>query len=125
MVVQRVEASLSVVWSLVRRFDEAQIYKQFIRNCSIRGEGDLKVKVGCLREVQVVSGLPATNSTEKLDIPDEEQHILSFNVVGICFCFVSAFVLYLFLFLFKVYAFVLHLLLLGIQFENMYKGSSQ
>jgi abscisic acid receptor (PYR/PYL family) len=82
MVVQRVEAPLSVVWSLVRRFDEPQIYKQFVRNCSIRGEGDLKVKVGCLREVQVVSGLPAATSTERLDILDEEQHILSFSIVG-------------------------------------------
>jgi len=80
MVVQPVEAPLSVVWSLVRRFDEPQIYKHFVRNCSIRGEGDLKV--GCLREVRVVSDLPAATSTERLDILDEERHILSFSIVG-------------------------------------------
>lgn len=82
MVVKRVEAPVSVVWSLVRRFDEPQIYKHFVRKCSIQCEGDLKVKVGCLREVQVVSGLPAATSTERLDILDEEQHILSFSIIG-------------------------------------------
>jgi len=82
VVVQRVEAPVSVVWSLVRRFDEPQIYKHFVRKCFIQGEGDLKVKVGCLREVQVVSGLPAATSTERLEILDDEQHILSFSIVG-------------------------------------------
>jgi len=80
VVVQPVEAPLSVVWSLVRRFDEPQIYKHFVRNCSVRGEGDLKI--GCLREVRVVSDLPAATSTERLDILDEERHILSFSIVG-------------------------------------------
>jgi abscisic acid receptor (PYR/PYL family) len=42
--------------------------------------GDLKV--GCLREVRVVSGLPAATSTERLDILDDEKHILSFSIVG-------------------------------------------
>lgn len=83
VMVQPVEAPLSVVWSLVRRFDEPQIYKQFVRSCFIRSvQGDLKVKVGCLREIQVVSGLPAGTSTERLDILDEEKHILSFSIVG-------------------------------------------
>jgi len=81
-VVQKVEAPVSTVWSLVRRFDEPQIYKQFVRSCFITDEGDPKVKVGCLREVQVMSGLPAATSTERLDILDEEQHILSFSIVG-------------------------------------------
>lgn len=82
LLVQRVEAPVSVVWSLLRRFDEPQIYKQFVRSCLIRGEGDLRVKVGCLREVRVVSGLPATRSTERLEILDGERHILSFSMVG-------------------------------------------
>jgi len=82
VVVQLVKAPVSVVWSLVRRFDEPQMYKQFIRSCCISGEEDLKVKVGCLREVRVVSGLPAATSTERLDILDEERHILSFSIVG-------------------------------------------
>lgn len=78
VVVQRVEAPVNVVWSLVRRFDEPQIYKHFVRNCFMRGD----LKVGCLREVRVVSGLPAANSTERLEILDEERHILSFSIVG-------------------------------------------
>jgi len=80
--VQRVEAPATVVWSLVRRFEEPQIYKPFIRTCCIRGEGDPKVKVGCFREYQVVSGLPAATSTERLDILDDERHILSISIVG-------------------------------------------
>lgn len=78
VVVQRVEAPVNVVWSLVRRFDEPQIYKHFVRNCFMHGD----LKVGCLREVRVVSGLPAATSTERLEILDEERHILSFSIVG-------------------------------------------
>lgn len=78
VVVQRVEAPVSVVWSLVRRFDEPQVYKNFVRNCFMRGD----LKVGSLREIRVISGLPAATSTERLDILDEERHILSFSIVG-------------------------------------------
>lgn len=78
VLVQQVEAPVSVVWSLVRRFDEPQIYKQFVSNCFMRGD----LKVGCLREVRVVSGLPATRSTERLEILDEELNILSFSIVA-------------------------------------------
>jgi len=78
VVVQQVAAPVSVVWSLVRRFDQPQVYKHFVSNCFMRGD----LKVGCLREVRVVSGLPAATSTERLDILDEERHILSFSIVG-------------------------------------------
>ena len=56
VVVQRVEAPASVVWSLVRRFDEPQIYKPFVRSCFIRSDHG-NVKVGCIKEVRVVSNL--------------------------------------------------------------------
>ncbi|KAI5077838.1 hypothetical protein GOP47_0007662 [Adiantum capillus-veneris] len=46
--------------------------------CSMRGDG----RVGSIREVEVVSGFPAASSTERLEILDEEQHILSFKIVG-------------------------------------------
>jgi hypothetical protein len=39
-------------------------------------------KIGCMREVKDVSGLPAKNSVELLEILDEEKHILSFRVLG-------------------------------------------
>lgn len=38
--------------------------------------------VGSIREVTVVSGLPASTSVERLEILDEEKRVLSFRVVG-------------------------------------------
>nr|UXW62844.1 PYL5 [Pinus koraiensis] len=78
MVVQRIQAPVEDVWSVVRRFDKPQSYKNFIRSCSMMGDGN----VGSTREVRVVSGLPAERSTERLEILDEDFHVLSFRVVG-------------------------------------------
>ncbi|KAG4148756.1 hypothetical protein ERO13_D05G303700v2 [Gossypium hirsutum] len=78
-VVQAIEAPIETVWSVVRRFDNPQAYKQFLKSCHIIvGDGN----VGTLREVHVVSGLPAASSVEKLEILDDERHVLSFSVVG-------------------------------------------
>ncbi|CAI8601118.1 unnamed protein product [Vicia faba] len=78
-VVQETTASIAAVWSVVRRFDKPQAYKNFIKSCSlINGDGD----VGTLREVNLISGLPAARSTERLEILDEAQHVISFSVVG-------------------------------------------
>lgn len=78
-VVQETAAPVSAVWSVVRRFDNPQAYKHFVKSCHvIGGDGD----VGTLREVHVISGLPAARSTERLEILDEERHVLSFSVVG-------------------------------------------
>ncbi|KAK9164073.1 hypothetical protein Syun_004975 [Stephania yunnanensis] len=38
--------------------------------------------IGSLREVNVKSGLPATTSTERLELLDDEAHILSIRIVG-------------------------------------------
>ncbi|KAJ9185421.1 hypothetical protein P3X46_005059 [Hevea brasiliensis] len=77
--VQQIAAPVSTVWSVVRRFDNPQAYKHFVKSCHvIVGDGD----VGTLREVHVVSGLPAANSTERLEILDDERHVISFSVVG-------------------------------------------
>lgn len=38
--------------------------------------------MGTLREVNLISGLPAARSTERLEILDEERHVISFSVVG-------------------------------------------
>lgn len=79
MVVQTTAAALPTVWSVVRRFDNPQAYKHFLKSCHvIFGDGD----IGTLREVHVVSGLPAESSTERLEILDDERHVLSFSVVG-------------------------------------------
>ncbi|XP_051138264.1 abscisic acid receptor PYL4-like [Andrographis paniculata] len=72
-------APVDVVWSVVRRFDRPQEYKHFLKSCHvIVGEGG----VGTLREVRVVSGLPAECSTERLEILDDEKHVMSFSVIG-------------------------------------------
>ncbi|WOL04611.1 abscisic acid receptor PYL4 [Canna indica] len=76
---QAVAAPVAAVWSVLRRFDQPQAYKHFVKSCSVLvGDGD----VGTLREVRVVSGLPASSSTERLEILDDERHVLSFRVVG-------------------------------------------
>lgn len=38
--------------------------------------------IGSLREVNVKSGLPATTSTERLELLDDEEHILGIKIVG-------------------------------------------
>ncbi|XP_020589356.1 abscisic acid receptor PYL4-like [Phalaenopsis equestris] len=77
--VQSIAAPVHSVWSVVRRFDKPQAYKHFVKSCQVVvGNGD----VGTLREVHLVSGLPAANSTELLEILDDESHVISFRVVG-------------------------------------------
>ncbi|KAK4478423.1 hypothetical protein RD792_013893 [Penstemon davidsonii] len=76
---QHISAPISTVWSVVRRFDNPQAYKHFVKSCHVLlGNGD----VGTLREVHVISGLPAVSSRERLEILDDEQHVISFSVVG-------------------------------------------
>ncbi|GFP86570.1 abscisic acid receptor pyl6 [Phtheirospermum japonicum] len=78
-VVREISAPVGDVWSVVRRFDEPQAYKNFLKSCRVVvGDGE----VGTLREVRVVSGLPAASSTERLEILDDERHVMSFSVVG-------------------------------------------
>lgn len=82
-VVQEIAAPVAAVWSVVRRFDRPQAYKHFIRSCRlVDGSDDGAVAVGSVREVRVVSGLPATSSRERLEILDDERRVLSFRVVG-------------------------------------------
>ncbi|CAL9050680.1 unnamed protein product, partial [Musa banksii] len=77
--VQYVAAPLPVVWSLLLRFDRPQGSKRFLKGCRLRaGDG----RVGSMREVTLVSGLPAGTSTERLDALDDERHVISFSVVG-------------------------------------------
>ncbi|KAK7294749.1 hypothetical protein RJT34_17645 [Clitoria ternatea] len=78
-VVQEIAAPVSTVWSVVRRFDNPQAYKHFVKSCHvILGDGD----VGTLREVHVISGLPAAVSTERLEVLDDERHVISFSMIG-------------------------------------------
>ncbi|KAG2612333.1 abscisic acid receptor PYL9-like [Panicum virgatum] len=80
LVAQRVLAPVRAVWPIVRSFGNPQRYKHFVRTCALAaGDG---ASVGSVREVTVVSGLPATSSTERLEVLDDDRHILSFRVVG-------------------------------------------
>ncbi|CAN6582735.1 hypothetical protein C1H46_009178 [Malus baccata] len=78
LITQKIEAPAQQVWPLVRSFDSPHRYKHFIKSCNMKGDGG----VGSIREVTVVSGLPASTSTERLEILDDEKHIISFRVVG-------------------------------------------
>ncbi|MBA0781025.1 hypothetical protein Gotri_001987 [Gossypium trilobum] len=82
-VVKRIKApvplvTLFPVWSLVRRFDQPQKYKPFVSRCVAQGN----LEIGSLREVDVKSGLPATTSTERLELLDDDEHILSIRIIG-------------------------------------------
>lgn len=72
------ENFLLQVWSLVRRFDQPQKYKPFIRRCIAEGN----LQIGSLREVNVKTGLPATTSTERLELLDDEEHVLRVRIIG-------------------------------------------
>ena len=76
--VKHVKAPVNLVWSLVRRFDQPQKYKPFVSRCIMKGD----LGIGSVREVNVKSGLPATTSTERLELLDDEEHILGIKIVG-------------------------------------------
>lgn len=80
MLAQRINAPREIVWSIVRRFDKPQIYKHFIKSCSLQGGGE--IAVGSLRDVNVISGLPAETSTERLDILDDDRYVTGFSIIG-------------------------------------------
>ena len=63
----------------MRSFDRPQRYKPFVSRCVVRGDN---LGIGSLREVNVKSGLPATTSTERLELLDDDEHILGVKIVG-------------------------------------------
>ncbi|KDP28503.1 hypothetical protein JCGZ_14274 [Jatropha curcas] len=79
--VKHMKAPVNLVWSLVRRFDQPQKYKPFVSRCVVNGEGG-GLGIGSVREVNVKSGLPATTSTEMLELLDDKEHILGIKIVG-------------------------------------------
>ncbi|XP_027932152.1 LOW QUALITY PROTEIN: abscisic acid receptor PYL12-like [Vigna unguiculata] len=77
--VQTIDAPLPLVWSLIRRFENPQGYKLFVKKCTmVAGDGG----IGSVREVMVTSGLPAGVSVERLDKLDDEKHVLKFSIIG-------------------------------------------
>ncbi|KAI3692019.1 hypothetical protein L6452_31825 [Arctium lappa] len=80
LLAQRIHAPLAVVWSVVRWFDKPQMYKHFIKNCTV--SDGFTMAVGSTRAVDVISGLPAATSTERLDVMDDERYVMGFTVIG-------------------------------------------
>ncbi|XAR54815.1 hypothetical protein NMG60_11030120 [Bertholletia excelsa] len=80
LLAQRIHAPRDVVWSVVRRFDKPQTYKHFIKSCTVK-EG-FTIAVGATRDVNVISGLPAATSTERLDVLDDERFVTGFTIIG-------------------------------------------
>ncbi|CAL4953811.1 unnamed protein product [Urochloa decumbens] len=77
---QTIAAPVDAVWSLVRRFDQPQEYKSFIRSCRlVDGDG---ATVGSVRELTVQSGLPAYSSRDRLEVLDDELRVISFRILG-------------------------------------------
>lgn len=62
----------------MRRFDQPQLFKPFVSRCEMKGN----IEIGSVREVNVKSGLPATRSTERLELLDDDERILSVRFVG-------------------------------------------
>ncbi|CAN0853456.1 Abscisic acid receptor PYL11 [Linum grandiflorum] len=78
-IVQVIDAPLTLVWSVIRRFDSPQAYKGFIKSCHlIHGDGG----VGSVREVTLISGLPANVSKERLDRLDDEGKVMVVSNIG-------------------------------------------
>ncbi|XP_051119318.1 abscisic acid receptor PYR1-like [Andrographis paniculata] len=80
LLAQIVHAPMDTVWSILRRFDKPKTYKHFIKSCSVRD--GFSLKVGDLRDVNVISGLPAATSTERLDVLDDERRVTGFSIIG-------------------------------------------
>ncbi|KAK1392254.1 Abscisic acid receptor PYL8 [Heracleum sosnowskyi] len=78
VLIKHIRAPVHLVWSLVRRFDQPQKYKPFVSRCIVQGD----LGIGSLREVNVKSGLPATTSFERLELLDDNEHVLSIRIVG-------------------------------------------
>ncbi|XP_042003467.1 abscisic acid receptor PYL8-like [Salvia splendens] len=76
--IKHIKAPVHLVWSLVRRFDQPQKYKPFVSRCIVQGN----LEISSMREVDVKSGLPATTSTERLELLDDNERIRSVRIVG-------------------------------------------
>ncbi len=77
VIVRHIKAPANLVWSLVRRFDQPQKYKPFVSRCVVQGD----LKIGSVREVNVKTGLPATTSTERLELFDDDEHVLGIKIL--------------------------------------------
>ena len=80
LLAQRVHAPPDAVWSFDRRFDKPQTYQHFIKSCAVKEP--FHMAVGVTRVVNVISGLPAATSTERLDLLDDIRCVTGFSIIG-------------------------------------------
>ncbi|CAN4097828.1 unnamed protein product [Withania somnifera] len=80
LLAQTIHAPPYIVWSIIRRFEKPQIYKHFIKSCTV--DENFSMVVGATRYVSVISGLPANTSAERLDILDDEKYVTGFSIIG-------------------------------------------
>ncbi|TXG59815.1 hypothetical protein EZV62_014388 [Acer yangbiense] len=80
--VQTIDAPLHLVWSILRKFDHPQAYKRFIKSCTLLNVATTACGTGSVREVTIISGLPATTSAERLDKLDDDLHVMQVSVIG-------------------------------------------
>ncbi|KAJ3701125.1 hypothetical protein LUZ61_004830 [Rhynchospora tenuis] len=76
--VKHINAPVDLVWSFVRRFDEPEKYKPFVKQCLVMGG----LQVGSIRDISLTSELPATFTTEVLERLDDSERILGIRTVG-------------------------------------------
>ncbi|KAL1224790.1 Abscisic acid receptor PYL13 [Cardamine amara subsp. amara] len=81
-VIETIEAPLPLVWSILRRFENPQAYQRFVKSCTIRYDGSGEGGEGSVRDVTLVSGLPADFSRERLDKLDDESHVMVVSIIG-------------------------------------------
>ncbi|KAL2463999.1 Abscisic acid receptor PYL4 [Forsythia ovata] len=77
--VQAIDALVATMWSVIRRFDNLHAYKHLFKSCHMIDDDD---NVRTFGEVHVVSALPTMSSTKRLEILDDEKHVMSFSKVG-------------------------------------------
>ncbi|XP_016694467.1 abscisic acid receptor PYL11, partial [Gossypium hirsutum] len=75
--VQSIDAPLPLVWSILRRFDNPQAYKQFVKSCTLSLDDG---GIGSVREVMIVSGMPVAMSMEGLDRLDDDLHVMMVSI---------------------------------------------
>lgn len=76
---QAINAPLEIVWSIIRQFHNPKAYKMFIRSSSSRSSLNT---LGSFRNIIHSTGFPATTSIERLDVLNDELHVMVFSLVG-------------------------------------------
>ncbi|XP_039158972.1 abscisic acid receptor PYL3-like [Eucalyptus grandis] len=78
-----IDAPAHAVWPLALDFTNPRRYKPFIRKCHMReGNGGVGVRVWSRRDIEMLSGPPASTSMERVEILDDERRVVSFRIIG-------------------------------------------